>query len=98
MPTIDDILNQMKFERLAGGGEGSCFGVTDPSRLRPAFRRHPKKDNGLCEGCDGKKRHHCKGFVLYVSVVTNPKHGRLKIKRLRKPCRCQKSYCKRERK
>lgn len=86
MSTISEILDQ-----------GSCFGVTDPSQLRPSFRCHLRASSGLCEGCEGKKRHHCARFVRVVSVATSPK-GRLKVKHGKKPCQCQKAWCKRKRK
>lgn len=39
MLTADDIIRSMRLSQQCGTGGGSCFGVTDTSRLRPAFQR-----------------------------------------------------------
>ena len=39
MHTLRTILDIIRHQRDYPGNEGSCFGVTDPSRLRPPFPR-----------------------------------------------------------
>jgi hypothetical protein len=95
MLTVDQIVRLMKSGRAFD--RGSCFGVTDPSQLRPAFRRGRKPASGVCGGCEGNKRHHCKGFVRTFSIVRNKKRpDSFKIERGQKSCKCQKKYCQKE--
>ena len=85
MPTINELLEQAKRGQL---DTGSCFGVTDQSRLRPAFRRRRIKSPPICDGCEGKKSHHCKKKVRVVWVDSSGQ--RMKLKRGFVKCTCSK--------
>jgi hypothetical protein len=66
MQTIETIL---KLQRQGRQNEGSCFGVTDPSRLRKTIRRKHIPHNGICEGCrKEKKRHSCKKIITVINL------------------------------
>ena len=88
MPTIDDLLEHA---RRYGVDGGSCFGVTDSSRLRPPFRRiRPGNvpSPPICDGCEGKKHHDCKKKVKIVWIDSTG--VRMKLKRKEVPCECTK--------
>jgi len=52
MPTTaDDIAATRRLRQAFGEGRGSCFGVTDTSRLRPPFPQ-PKKDEAIQENTE----------------------------------------------
>ena len=61
MPTVQQVLRNMRFNRTYGlSDEGSCFGVSDPSRLRDS---QPRADvsianiPNLCDGCFNREVH-----------------------------------------
>ncbi|OGM97797.1 MAG: hypothetical protein A2735_01410 [Candidatus Yanofskybacteria bacterium RIFCSPHIGHO2_01_FULL_41_21] len=71
MPTIEDLLNILKFKRMIGrdGYEGSCFGVTDASRLRPAFQDPiSEKHEHRCISCEDNE-HNCTGIAKVYSII-----------------------------
>lgn len=71
MSTVEDLLNILKFKRMIGrdGYEGSCFGVTDPSHLGPAFQNSiPEKQEPRCNSC-GENEHNCTGIARVYSIV-----------------------------
>jgi hypothetical protein len=84
MPTIGELLDALKFQRMVGGDSGSCFGVTDPSRLRPEFQKEEEKPLILCEGCRGEGEHECRRKLKV-------KHGGRRLKSrcgFSFPCEC----------
>lgn len=89
MPTIDDILNQLKFNRMVGGDEGSCFGVTDPSRLRPEFYRPMEPREHLCPGCEKDGSHQCTGKVPTILFTIDEKTNAEKLEHGSVPCECK---------
>lgn len=94
MPTVKDILRIMEFNRSYGlPDEGSCFGVTDPSRLRPAFYRKIRTEN-LCASC-GNGEHQCAGklYVLTIEHVTSPETGEPLLRKSSAEVSCQCETC-----
>lgn len=86
MLTIDEMLEQV---RRGWTDSGSCFGVSGPSRLRPAFKSHRRRaEPPICDGCKGKKKHRCKKKVQTIYVDTTGE--RMKVKRSFVKCACQK--------
>lgn len=92
MPTVGSILSIMRFQRMIGGDKGSCFGVTDPSRLRPAFQSSSLSASHLCEGCRGKSTdlHQCTKKVKVFNLKTL-ESGKTSMKSRMVKCEC--SYC-----
>jgi len=87
MPTIGDLLAISKFNRLAGVDGGSCFGVTDSSRLRPAFRPVESLPLIFCEGCRQPGEHYCEK-TLKVKHVTSGDGIVVRVKTIDIPCEC----------
>lgn len=86
MPTVEDWLRAHDFERLAGQGHGSCFGVTDASRLR-LICPDPIRPVGptICPSCADHK-HTC---AEKVSVVrADFADDRLNVQRIQVDCEC----------
>jgi hypothetical protein len=93
MPTVRDILAIMNFERWAGRNDGSCFGVTDPSRLRQEFDSGPiEKEPFRCNSCaDGK--HECSGqvsvFSYKVTGYLSTGEEKFEFSSREVPCECK---------
>jgi len=81
VPTIKDLLRQVE---SGSCDSGACFGVTDPSRLRPVLHRTMPKI--VCLGCVGPE-HRCEKKVP-VLRVTFPKPGRTRKRRTFVKCGC----------
>lgn len=92
MPTVRDFLDALKFERWAGRDEGSCFGVTDPSRLRPAFQEaHELPPVSLiCAGCKSGDPHVCSKHVEGVQRIVTDEEADVVIF---EPVLCQCEVC-----
>lgn len=88
MPTVRDILNSLKFERIVGRDEGSCFGVTDPSRLRPAFYNPIVPLLQICKGCKDKKVHRCKKHFPVQKFKISKDEGVEATRKVEVMCEC----------
>jgi hypothetical protein len=91
MLTLNSILRIMRSERSYGADEGSCFGVTDPSRLRPAFRRRRSRTEPVCASCKAGK-HDCTHSVEVISAMLRTgqnKEKQFQHKPARVPCACR---------
>jgi hypothetical protein len=81
------LFDALKFQRMVGGDSGSCFGVTDPSRLRPALHPTESVPPLLCEGCRESGEHNCEKNLKVIWGRSNGTGGG-KISTFEIPCEC----------
>jgi hypothetical protein len=94
MLTLKSLLYALKFQRLAGRDEGSCFGVTDPSRLRRPFHRRPIHLETLCESClEGKHQCSHKVAVIQSKYVVDGRTGERLFRTQLSEVACQCKKC-----
>ncbi|MBX4205558.1 MAG: hypothetical protein KW788_05295 [Candidatus Doudnabacteria bacterium] len=85
MLTPKQIATVVGFKRSYGlSDEGTCFGVTDPSRLRPLFRQ-PISSRHICASCH-QGRHECAKTVQLYSFDPQGKPAVKKTGAI--PCEC----------
>lgn len=87
MPTIKELLEASKSPLWSGMSSGSCFGVTDSSRLRPAFRPFESEPPLLCEGCKESGEHNCEKNLKVIWGRSDGTGGG-KISTFEIPCEC----------
>jgi hypothetical protein len=86
MPTVEDWLRAHDFERLAGQSQGSCFGVTDASRLRLICPDPiPVNRPTLCPSC-ADHQHRCAGKAKVVRA--DFEDDWLNVQRIQVDCEC----------
>ncbi len=95
MPKVRDVLNVMRFNKTYGlENGGSCFGVTDPSRLRPEFVGPLPKTIPVCPSCKNGL-HECteKATVYSIEMKQTTEHGDSRmvpeVTKSEVPCQCR---------
>lgn len=79
-----------RMQSAYGGGEGSCFGVTDPSRLRPSLLLPSRKSGPvICRGCQKSSKHKCAIKIFALDIKIERKTGKFTCKRSDVHCECK---------
>ena len=93
MPKVSDILRTMEFKRAWGlEDSGACFGVTDPSRLRPVSPYPTIEPRHLCHSCLVGEHLCTNKAISFVMVYNRDDHTKDSVERNIVACECKKCH------